>query len=240
MQSSPGRGRLGDASWLTTDRTVGVSQEAFSFGNLAGHVGDDPAAVRSNRRRAAADLGATDIAFARAAHGAGVVVVSGPGPDVPGADGLITNVAGLAVAAQSADCAAVALATRDGWVAAAHCGWRGLVEGIIPAVVAALADTGADPVGIRAHVGPTICARCYPVPDQRWAQVRRVVPRAATAGRSAIDLRAGVAAHLAQAGVRFTVDPRCTFESPDLYSFRRDGVTGRQATIVVRGGSGRP
>ncbi len=171
-------GTIHDASWLVTDRTVGASQGAFALGNLAVHVGDDPAAVALNRAMLARELGAQGVVFTRAAHSARVAHVDEIVDDVQGVDALITDRPGLAIAAQGADCVMVALATANGWVAAVHCGWKGLVEGVVAQTVAALVDSGADIDGAVARLGPSICPDCYPVDDARADTVCRVLPAA--------------------------------------------------------------
>jgi hypothetical protein len=222
---------LRGASWLVTDRFGGDSQGAFAFNNLALHVGDDPQRVRGNRDRLAGRLGAQALVFATAAHSDQVGYVDAGGPDVPGVDALITDRPGIAVAAQGADCVMVGVSTGD-WVAAVHCGWRGLVAGIVPATLAALRARGAGLAGARARLGPSICPACYTVDANRAGQIREACPEAVS-GR-AVDLRAGVLAQLAGAGVDATADPRCTAQDPGLYSYRRDGRTGRQALAIMR------
>lgn len=229
-------GTLFGASWLTTDREGGVSQEAFASNNLAEHVGDDPAAVRDNRAALAGRLGVAEITFVRASHSNRVARVDGPGQDVAGADALVTDRDNVALAALGADCVMLGLAGADGWTAVVHCGWRGLVEQVVPSTLQYLSDQGSDPGGLQAHLGPSICPDCYPVDAGRAAQVAAVAPTAVVqdGDRWAIDVRAGVLAQLAAAGVGATWDARCTAEDPELYSYRRDHVTGRQALCVVR------
>lgn len=230
-------GVLYDASWLVTDRTAGTSQGAFAFNNMAVHVGDDPAAVAVNRAALADQLGVTDVVFPRVVHGDQVARVDAPGPDVDGVDALITNRPGLGLAVLGADCVMIAMATPDGWVAAVHCGWQGLVRGVVPATLRALVDAGADTTGVRAHLGPGICAACYPVDAERAAAVAAVSPVAVVSSgeQVGVDVRAGVLEQLRAAGVEATWDPRCTAEDPDLYSYRRDHRTGRQALAIAGG-----
>lgn len=227
-------GVLQNASWFVTDRLGGDSQEAFAFNNLAVHVGDDPAHVAANRAALAAGVG-HPVVFTRAAHSALCHYVDQPCPDVPGVDALITDVPGLALAAQGADCAMIVVAVGD-WIAAVHCGWRGLVGGVVPATLAALEQRGAHLAIAQAHIGPAICGRCYTVDAQRAAEVAEVAQAAVvhSAGGLGVDVRAGVVAQLAAAGIKASVDTRCTFEDPNLYSYRRDGLTGRQASVIVR------
>lgn len=229
-------GSLHDASWLVTDRLVGASQGAFAFGNLAVHVGDDPAAVAANRADLADRLGVTQVVFTRAAHSNDVAYVDHVVEDVPDVDALVTDRPGLAIAAQGADCAMIGIATADGWIGAVHCGWQGLVRGVLACALERMAAAGSRLRAPRAHVGPAICARCYPVDAARAEQVASVAPVAAVeiGGRPAVDLRAGLAVQLRELGVTATWDSRCTAESPELYSHRRDARTGRQALTMLK------
>ena len=225
-----------DASWLVTDRKAGASRGAFASNNLAVHVGDDPRAVAANRAELTTRMGLQHVVFAAAAHGAEVARVDSAGADVQGVDALISRTPGIGIAAQGADCVMLAVASPDGWSAAVHCGWKGLVAGVVPATLDALADAGCDLTGAEAHLGPSICAQCYAVPLERAAAVAAVVPEAVVRdeARVLLDVRAGVLAQLRTGGVPATWDRRCTVEDPDLYSYRRDGVTGRQALIIGR------
>lgn len=227
-------GVLQNASWLVTDRTGGTSQEAFAFNNLAVHVGDEPTSVAGNRARLEARLG-RPIVFSRPAHSNRVHHVTGPGADVSGVDALITDRTDLAIAALGADCAMVALAV-GGWVAAIHCGWRGLVSEVVPATLDALEGQGADLRAAQAHLGPAICGRCYAVDESRAMQVRAVCESAVVTGSNGlgVDVRVGIIDQLAGWGISATWDRRCTAEDPALYSYRRDGHTGRQAIVVAR------
>jgi len=228
-------GVLQNASWLVTDRMAGTSQGAFAFNNLAVHVGDDPECVAANRADLQERIGAP-IVFTRAAHSRRVAYVQTPVADVAGVDALITDRPGLALAAQGADCVMLAIAAGP-WIAAVHCGWRGLVDGVVPETLAALAAGGADLASAEAHLGPAICGRCYLVDAARARQVGLVAPEAVVASPDAtgVDVRAGVMAQLQRAGIVATVDPRCTAEDTSLYSYRRDGTTGRQAIVIVKG-----
>ncbi|WP_257210747.1 polyphenol oxidase family protein [Actinomyces ruminis] len=137
-----------------------------------------------------------------------------------------------------ADCLPLLLAGADGTVVAAvHAGRRGFLADIVPAVVAALVAAGAEPDGIHAAIGPSICGACYEVSAELRAEAAAHEPACACTtrwGTPGINLAAGVTAQLERAGVRHILDVhRCTYEQPDLYSYRRDGVTGRQAGIVL-------
>ena len=96
--------------------------------------------------------------------------------------------------------------------------------------------TDARPDRTEALLGPAICGACYEVPAAMQADIEGRLPHSAVrtrAGTPGLDLRAGLAHQLAAADVAQVVhDPRCTAEDPDLYSYRRDGRTGRQAGVV--------
>ncbi|MCF6523031.1 peptidoglycan editing factor PgeF [Streptomyces sp. JJ36] len=228
------------AHFAFTDRWGGVSAAPYGTLNLGGAVGDDPAAVRENRRRAAAGLGLDParVVWMRQVHGRTVAVVDRPwtGEGEP-VDGVVTTRRGLALAVLTADCVPVLLAEPVAGVAgAAHAGRPGLVAGIVPATVRAMTELGADPARIVARTGPAVCGRCYEVPEEMRAAVAGVVPGAyATTrrGTPAVDVAAGVHAQLAELGVT-TVEqsPVCTLESGDHFSYRRDRTTGRLAGYV--------
>jgi hypothetical protein len=136
-----------------------------------------------------------------------------------------------------ADCVPVLIADpRARVVGAAHAGREGMAAGVVPALVRAMTGAGADPARMHAVIGPAICGGCYEVPAQLRERISAVVPEAGcVTGRDTpgIDIRAGVGAQLATAGVRaVSRDPRCTAEDPALYSYRRDGRTGRFAGLV--------
>jgi purine-nucleoside/S-methyl-5'-thioadenosine phosphorylase / adenosine deaminase len=222
-----------------TDRHGGVSIQPYDTANLGFATGDDPNAVTENRRRVAHDVSdepdARDWAWARQVHGALVVAVDAPG-GAGDADALVTAAADVSLVVLAADCAPIAL-VADGAVAAVHCGWRGLVAGVLEAAVRVVQGRARGPV--RAVIGPCICPAHYEFGANELEQVTRrlgtAVEGRTEAGSVALDLRAGVGAALASAGVDHCADVDiCTYESSDYFSHRRDGVTGRQALIVRR------
>ena len=220
-----------------TDRRGGVSTGPWASLNLADHVGDEPAAVEENRERVRRTLDVVALVTMRQVHGHDVAVVDGVGGAPPTADALVTRTPGLALVALVADCTPVLLADEEAAVVGAvHAGRRGLAAGVIPAAVEAMIGLGARPDRLTAVVGPAICAEHYEVPAAMRAEVAAVAPDAsAMTSRQtpALDIRAGLVAQLRAAGVgSWSTLPQCTFETPDCYSFRRDGVTGRFAGVV--------
>jgi len=233
---------LGPARLLVTDRLDGASAAPYDTLNLGDHVGDDPAAVARNRASVAVEVGvgADRLQFMRQSHGARVAVVDGrqPAARAPDADAMVTTDPGVALAVLVADCAPVLLVSRSpAVVGVAHAGRRGMVAGVLPAALAAMADAGAAVSSVHARIGPAVCGACYEVPASLQDEVAAAVPAAraqSRRGRPALDVRAGLVEQLRGAGVASAeVDPACTVESPRLYSYRRDGVTGRFAGVAV-------
>lgn len=236
-------GTVAGARYAFTDRYGGVSAPPYGELNLGDHVGDDPAAVAENRRRLAAalDVAADRLVLMQQVHGREVAVVDGlPDTDVPPpvADALVTRTPGLALVVLVADCVPVLLAARrSDVVGVVHAGRKGVAAGVVAATVEAMAALGARRDRMAAVVGPAVCGSCYEVPGELADEVAASAPSARATSRSgtpALDLRAGVGAQLVAAGVQAVeVDPWCTLESSELYSHRRDGVTGRFAGVVL-------
>jgi polyphenol oxidase len=232
-----------------TGRPGGVSSGPFVSLNLDYRVGDDPASVTGNRDRLLQDVGPGPrrLNWMRQVHGTGVIYVGAhpePGmalhaPDdhTPEADAAFTDSPSVALCAMAADCAPVLLADpAAGLVGAAHAGRQGMAAGVVPALVAAMSQAGADPARMHAVIGPAICGQCYEVPAAMRDEVAATVPESAAVtrqGTPGIDIRAGIRAQLT--ALRFASvsdDARCTAESEDLFSYRRDGQTGRFAGLV--------
>ncbi|WP_432574686.1 peptidoglycan editing factor PgeF [Kineococcus sp. SYSU DK005] len=218
-----------------TTRAGARGEGPYAGLNLGDHVGDDPARVAAHRAALREAVGAAELVVPVQVHGADVVEVDGAAGGPPRADALLTRRRGTALAVVVADCVPVLLADADaGVVAVAHAGRPGLVAGVVPAVVAAARAAGAR--RLTAALGPAVCGRCYEVPAAMADAVADAVPaaRATTRwGTPAVDVPAGVLAQLAAAGVPASGPGPCTLEHPDLFSYRRDGVTGRSAGVVV-------
>jgi len=174
----------------------------------------------------------------RQVHGADVCYLGAEAGQPPGpVDAIFTDVPGRALCVLVADCLPVLIADPVARiVGAAHAGREGMVAGVVPALVSAMAAAGASPDRMRALTGPAICGDCYEVPPELQERVCAAVPQARCQtldGTTGLDIPAGVRAQLAGAGVAWVRSvARCTKESADLFSYRRDGVTGRFAGIV--------
>jgi polyphenol oxidase len=225
---------------VTTTRVGGVSRPPFDTFNLGDHVGDDPAAVASNRARLAEaiGLGPDGIVWMNQVHGDRVVAVRGPvSGAIDGADGLVTTTRRLALAVVTADCVPVLLSdAHAGVVAAVHAGRVGAQKGVVARAVEAMMGEGARVEDVSALLGPAVSGRNYEVPDAMADEVNAAVPgsRTTTAhGTAGLDLRAGIVGQLTALGVTsVAVDPRCTVDDHQLFSHRRGAPTGRLASLV--------
>lgn len=224
-----------------TSRSGGVSLPPYAELNLADHVRDEPDAVEKNRGIVSAHAGAP-VSFLNAAHGIAVArITTADHGRLPSADILVTTVPGVALGAIAADCAAVLLHDGEtGAVAAVHCGREGLYEGVIDTAVSALTelqDKPADGASLMASIGPSICGRCYEVPQHMQERVVARHPDARSltrAGTPALDIARAIESRLHALGlVTVTRSRICTFENANYFSHRRDGVTGRHAGVVV-------
>jgi hypothetical protein len=207
----------------------GVSSGAFASLNLGLMTDDEPANVEENRRRLCVEVGADPerLALNRQEHAATVRRAVAGGRGEPG-DGLWTDEPGVPMLKLTADCVPVAVARTDRpALALLHAGWRGLLEGVVAAGVAAIGGEA------RAAVGPAIGPCCYDVgPDV----ARPFADRFGTevVRRGAVDLWFATERALRDAGVASVERlDLCTSCNPDLFfSHRRDGgVTGRQGVI---------
>lgn len=238
--------RLRGVRALFTARSGGVSVGPWASLNLARHVGDDPVHVERNREILRSAMGC-DIVLVDQVHSADVVTVD-EGSDLEDlrrsprrADALVTGRSDVAVAVMVADCLPVLLADGDaGVVGAAHAGRRGLLAGVLQSTVVAMAALGADPARIRAVVGPSVCGRCYEVPEDMRAEADALLPGIASEtswSTPSLDLRAGAVRALANAGLdpeAIAADAPCTVEDESCFSYRRSPITGRFVGAIRR------
>lgn len=236
---------------LTTTRCHGVSPAPYDDGqggggfNLGLHVGDDPENVRRNRAHLRHVLPA-EPAWISQVHGIAVVDAAQVTTDAPVvADASVTGQRGVVCAIQTADCIPVLLADKDGKVVgAAHAGWRSLSGGVLAATVAAMRAKGAG--GITAWIGPSIGPDKFEVGEDVLqaflataladaGQVRACFrPIPGKSGKFHANMWGLARLALARDGVTdVAFSEHCTVSEPEtFYSYRRDGVTGRMATLI--------
>jgi len=229
-----GRARIG-----TTTRRGGVSQGPYAALNLGDGSGDDPTAVRENRRILVRTLGLeAEPCWLRQVHGTRVVRVRARSlPASEEADGAWTDEPGVALAVLTADCVPVVFhAPSRGRLAVAHAGWRGFARGVLEAALDALGGAEAH---TQAWIGPAVDPAVYEVgPEVRDACLERCPEgadlfRSTVRDRFACDLPGLVGRHLARLGVGCVVaSGYSTAEVRLFYSYRREAPTGRQATLA--------
>ncbi len=230
--------QVGEVRVAFTDRHGGVSEGPWASLDLGVGGGDDPERVRTNVARVAEQFGsaADRVVTMRQVHGVDVRVVDDVPAESPRCDALLTRTPGLVLMVRAADCVPVLLADPvAGVVGVAHAGRRGMADGVVPAAVTAARELGAGS-GLRAWLGPRVCGGCYEVPETMRAEVAAAEPAAwavTTWGTPSLDVAAGVLAQLGRAEVPVVDVAACTVESPDLYSYRRQGArSGRLAGLV--------
>lgn len=232
-------------SWITTrggDASQGVSQGVFRRFNLGDHVGDDPSAVAANRARLRTALGVSPLWLAQV-HGTAVVDAAAGDEAraenrVPTADAAFSRRPGVACAMMTADCLPLLFCDESATVvAAAHAGWRGLCAGVIEATVVAMATPGQR---LLAYLGPAIGPAAFEVGDEvRQAFVAADATAASAfvphgSGKWLADLYALARQRLRRCGVeRIYGGSCCTFSDAErFFSYRRDGQTGRMASLI--------
>ena len=235
-------------------RLGGVSTGIYESLNLGSTRGDDPEHVRENYRRFFAAVGADvdTVAMTNQVHGDVVRAVTTA--DIKSglldrepyeADGLVTDIPGVALVIFSADCLPVLLYDPVRRViAAVHAGWRGTASGIVERAVEKMAFYGCRPEDILAAIGPGISRCCF--------ETHEDVPNAMTAalgvratpflspienGKFKVDLKGINAMRLERAGLLCThifVSPDCTACQPQKYWSHRatGGVRGSQAAVI--------
>jgi YfiH family protein len=238
---------------LCTTRRGGVSPAPYDDGhgkgglNLGTHVGDNPACVERNRDILRAELPA-EPGWLTQVHGTHVVdaaAIDADASEPPIADASFTRERGVVCAILTADCLPVLLCDTEGrTVGAAHAGWRGLADGVLEQTVASMRDAGAGELmaWLGAAIGPNRFEVGQEVVDVFLRRpgiapeaVRDAfVPIAARPGKYLGNLYALARLALARAGVRrvWGGDFCTVSNSGRFYSYRRDGTTGRQASLI--------
>lgn len=224
---------------VSTTRLGGVSDIPWHALNLGSHVGDDREAVNRNRGLL------TEIAqlpsepfWLNQIHSTRVVdTAAAASYGVPDADASFTREAGKVCVVMTADCLPVLFTNRQGTqVAAAHAGWRGLCDGVLENT---LNTFDCPPEEIIAWIGPAIGPRAFEV----GAEVREAFVKAQHAAEQCFvahgdkylaDLPELAKLRLQRAGVEaIHQSQRCTFsEAEHFFSYRRDGQTGRMASLI--------
>ncbi len=224
---------------LTTTRQGGISNGVYASFNLATHCGDDVACVTENRERLAQRYGVPPVVcWLNQVHGTVVVDADRDHPIPPEADASLSQSPGRACAILTADCVPVLVCDRAGtMIGAAHCGWRGLAHGVLGALLQRLPTDSAN---LIAWMGPGIGPERYEVgADVRDALLQTVSPSIVARalrpshGKWLADLYELARSQLSALGVSAVYGGEfCTYRDARFYSYRRDGVTGRMASLI--------
>lgn len=221
------------------NRFGGTSPPPWESRNVSYDLGDDPINVRANREAIQQALGCSRLVSARQVHGRKVFALkeipAEIGFEVDGYDGIVTNIPSVGLIIQQADCQAVMLfePTRR-VIAIAHAGWRGSVANIIAATVGVMKENfGAEPSRIIAGISPSLgpcCAEFVNYRDELPPAFHPYEVRPAY-----FDFWAISRDQLHTAGVRpenIHVAGICTCCSPAYFSYRRENITGRFASVI--------
>ena len=230
---------------LSTSRGVaqqplfGGSDGVYTGLNLGTHVGDKPEVVAANRQLLQQYCGLKrDPAWLNQIHGTRVLDLDSWQGELSDADASVTTTKGLAAVVMTADCLPVLFCDKAGnKVAAAHAGWRGLCDGVLEATLKHF----PDPSVVLAWLGPAIGPRNFEVGSEVRAAFIAHSPQAAEAfvssshaGKYLADIYLLARQRLQAAGVTAIYGgDYCTVADPQrFFSYRRDGQTGRQASLI--------
>jgi YfiH family protein len=225
---------------VSTTRAGGCSHGPYASLNLGAHVGDRANAVTANRSTLGRDLGfAEPPRWLNQVHGN--VIATAETVLMPvAADGSITSAERVVCAVMTADCLPLLLCDMNGdHVAAVHGGWRGLAAGVVEAAVAAFVARGVNPGKLMCWLGPAIGPAAYEVGAEVRDALQGGDADALTenpAGRWQLDLYGLARNRLGGCGVtRVFGGEYCTHaDDARFFSYRRDGICGRQATLIWR------
>ena len=222
---------------FASTRCDGFSRGAYQGLNLGCHVGDDLSIVQKNRDCL---IRQTDMPSApvwlNQTHSTLVVEQSLPTDQVLDADGISTHIPGVVCSVMTADCLPVLLTNVQGTqVSAVHAGWRGLANGIIENAIDQFDGQ------VMAWIGPAIGPSAFEVGEDVRNAFVSALPAASEAfvltrkqGKWLANMNLLVQQRLNRAGVeQVYFSNLCTYTDPQrFYSYRRDGVTGRQASFI--------
>ena len=214
-------------------------------------TGDSANIYREYRQELAASLSllSEQLVFPRQTHTDHIAIVTEPlnGAEIPDTDALITNVPGLCICVQTADCVPILICDPvNKVVAAIHAGWRGTVSQITAKTIRKMIrEFGCNPHDLLAGIGPSISKSNYEVSSDVIEAVKasftnhsQLLSPNGKPGKATLDLWAANKSQLEKLGVpplQIEVSELCSFNrEQEFYSARREGVaTGRMATGIM-------
>ncbi len=216
---------------LFTARHGGTSTGKYSSLNLGDHVGDESADVANNRNILRKLLSRVEPVFMNQVHGNEVIEIVDNSQSKVTADALITRQTGLPIAVLSADCLPI-LIKGASIVGVIHAGRKGILNGIISNTISKMRTLGGE--DLEATIGPAICGDCYEVDIQMYLDAIEIDPNLATKPEThSLDLKKAAAGQLDSQSVSVNDLGICTAHNFNYFSFRRDGISGRNAGVIV-------
>jgi polyphenol oxidase len=222
---------------LVTTRRFGFSQGQYDSFNLAKHVGDNVACVNKNRTHLEKNIGENVQLFWLNQTHSNICVNWNSKPTNMEADASFTEVNNQACVVMTADCLPILLSNKQGsWVAACHAGWRGLADGVIQNTVAKYQGNKSD---LIAWIGPAISQKKFEVGSEvkdKFAALNtryNIFFQLNQSARYQFNF-IGLAKYiLSQFHIKCYGGNLCSFsENEKFYSYRRDGETGRMASLI--------
>ena len=219
------------AQILFSARHGGVSQGEFGSLNFGDHVGDTALAVENNRKILKNLLSQSSPIFMNQVHGNEVIEVDSNSNSPVTAAALLTRQAGLPLAVLCADCLPI-LIKGSKIVGAIHAGRRGILNGIIAETISRMRALGGD--NLVATIGPAICSRCYEVDLPMYLDaISHDAELATNTETHCLDLKRAARSQLSFQGVEVSDLEICTAHDSNFFSYRRDGITGRNVGVIV-------
>jgi YfiH family protein len=222
---------------LITTRQGGVSSWPFDSMNLGSHVNDDLTCVAENRQRLTRYL-PSEPHWLNQVHGIGVLDASRIGSIIPDADGIFTRQKNQVCCVLSADCLPVLICNQQGsQVAAVHAGWRGLLDGIIENAVSKFDPSDA----LLVYLGPAIGPQAFEVGGEvrdafcaHDGESNQAFASSNNEGKWLADIYSLARLRLSKLGITSIYGGLdCTVQDSErFFSYRRDGQTGRMASLI--------
>lgn len=227
-----------EAWFVPKNSSISSSESTINGLNLGLNTADSTTRVQKNRSFLFNQLNIIpkDVALANQVHGSRVQEVTGGGT-YGETDGLITQIPGITLGIQVADCAALMLADiQNHVIAAVHAGWRGAAGGIVENTVEKMKQVGSNPEEIRVFISPCLSFSNFEVGEEVAEQFPDKFVDYTSFSKPHVNLKTFLASSLQQQGVaefQIEIHPGCTLKSDKFYSYRREGEdSGRMMALI--------
>lgn len=225
-----------------------------TYGNMNLYRGDQNMTIK-NRQHFLSEMNVDpgEIIVPEMIHGTKIIAVSegerGRGAkeidsDIKGADGLITDKKNLFLLVTAADCLPIlAYDPATQIVAAVHCGWRGIIGGIVDELINKFRHFGSEEENIIIGIGPGICQKHFTVKKDVWEQFLKNYPQAVLLRNKHgyVDLKKVILLDLKKNGLQTQnievakLCPTCQSGIFGSYRLEKDQAPTSAAVIGIRG-----